>query len=345
MKNTDIMKIILTFALWSVFAFCYGQSIMGNVTDKNTNEPVNGAEIFIRGVGGSIRITVDASGFYMIETSPGPYKIFCSLDGYNTWSSGEFELKGNEIKFLDIQLKPLEAEPDSESVDSEKAIDNEKSGKHQQKEIKIKKSEDWQAGAKKHQLFPDALVAIGIGYQLGQIGGITVNADLSLSNLIVRHDIPTHIFFSVKYGTQKASYSSFLFNDNSRYYEFSFSCWMIGVKKIFDSGSFLIIPEIFVGKESAKPLSEDVHEKVDGGKLRGSFVAPAATIGYVISPNLTANITASWYFMMNETRNEDNKILAEKIPNSNSWSSWSYAEDFFQNRKGFSVLTGLTYFF
>lgn len=327
----------LTYLLLCTFNVA-GQTISGNVLDIKTGEPVRGALLTISGDHGSSTFTTGSTGFYMFEMAPGSYVIVGRHSDYNTWGSGELKLENMELRFLDIKMTPVSSLPPPEKKEAEEVTEPAPQA------VIEKPMPAPRPPRQPGQLMPNPSIALGIGYQFGEIGGITGNADLSLSKIFNWQGDASNFFITAKLGNQKASYSSEMFNDINREYEFSFTRWMVGMYKIFDAGSLLITPELTYGAERATPVSDNVHDMIDNGSLRVAFVTPSLSLGIVITPNLVANITGSWHLMMKETRNQDNKILAEKNPLNNTWNAWSYSDDFFQKRRGLSVLCGIKIF-
>jgi hypothetical protein len=342
--NHNFREILLSVCLLSFFSYCTGQTISGNVLDSKTGDPIQGAELTIRDAHGSSTFTTGSSGFYMFEMAPGSYVIVGRHSDYNTWASGEIKLENMELRFLDIKMTPVSSLPPPEVKEAEEVTEPAPQAVIEKPmpapQASIETGQPLETG----QLIRNPSVALGIGYQFGEIGGITGNADLSLSKIFNWQGDASNFFITAKLGNQKASYSSEMFNDINREYEFSFTRWMVGMYKIFDAGSLLITPELTYGAERATPVSDNVHDMIDNGSLRVAFVTPSLSLGIVITPNLVANITGSWHLMMKETRNQDSKILGFTDALNNSWNPWSYPKDFFQKREKESLSISIKYF-
>jgi Ca-activated chloride channel homolog len=97
-------KILLLVALISFFAFPQGAVISGKVSDKETNEPLIGANVLV--VGTNYGAATDTKGFFKIKNlKPGKYDIRVSFVGYSTKTITDVSLSKTDSIFLEIFLE------------------------------------------------------------------------------------------------------------------------------------------------------------------------------------------------------------------------------------------------
>ena len=83
MKKLIASKLLsaLVLAMFTVFAV-QAQTVTGVMTDADTNEPLIGANVLVKGT--TIGTTSDFDGKYQIDLEPGTYTIVFSFVGYTT---------------------------------------------------------------------------------------------------------------------------------------------------------------------------------------------------------------------------------------------------------------------
>lgn len=324
--------------------YLQAQTISGYVTDGSTGSLLQGAVVTVFSDKETEFYETGLDGFYQIDLYPGTYTLSCSRFGYESLIMEGIKLEYDKIEVIDIKLyKPGAKPPQNLSQTGKKAVTADEEFKQQSENDHIAEPFIEQ---RSKAIFPKThAVGIGLGYQLGEIGGISGALDLSLSRLFGGAQAASNIFLSLAAGHEKQAYRSEMFNDNSLDYQFAFTHADAGLKKIFIAGSLLISPAISFGLEQAKPQTSNVHQLIDNGYIYALYVKPSLSVGYAVHSNIVLGISANYYSMMQETANKDNLILATKIPGTESWKSWSYADDFFSNRKGIGFKIGLTVFF
>jgi len=81
------------------------QSIKGRITDKNTLQPLPGANVYLLLDSIPYGSTTDLEGNYKIENIPvGRHFLFCTFIGYEGWKSGYIEVTSAKEVVLSIQL-------------------------------------------------------------------------------------------------------------------------------------------------------------------------------------------------------------------------------------------------
>lgn len=98
-------KIILFFAiiLFCNFTFSQKGTIKGKVFNAKTNEPIEFANIVIQGT--TIGSTSDLDGNYIFTgVNPGFMRLIVSSVGFETTTSAEIQVQGNQTTFVDIAV-------------------------------------------------------------------------------------------------------------------------------------------------------------------------------------------------------------------------------------------------
>jgi len=101
-----LFLIILLTCQWLAYSQVPTQSIKGRITDKNTLQPMPGANVYIY-QGDTIAYggTSDIDGNYKLENVPvGRHFVYCTYIGYEGWKSGYIELTSAKEFVLNIQL-------------------------------------------------------------------------------------------------------------------------------------------------------------------------------------------------------------------------------------------------
>lgn len=340
-----LLKAILILFASSIALLAEAQTISGYVTDGKTNTPLQGAIVTVFSDKDTQFYETGLDGFYQIDLYAGTYTLSCSRFGYETSLIENIRLEYDKIEVVDVKLFMADSKTQAEEkVSEEKSVfqtfENNTDQNNQSNET---------IAADKHSSVhfrKNALISVGLGYQLGEIGGINGSFGLSLSRVFGGSEASSNIFLIVDGGYQQKNYSSALFNDVNQTYQFDFLHFDGGLQKIFmASDRILIAPSVSFGLEQAKPKTTNVHQLIDDGYIYAFYFKPTLMLGYAVSPGFVLNIKASYYAMMNETANKDNLILAEKGSGADDWQPYHYADDFFLKRKGFSVSLGLSIFF
>src|SRR3970282_2411548 len=99
------MKTLLLFiSLFSFQAFAQNATIAGKVIDKDTKEPLIGANVVLDGT--SWGAATDIYGFFKIKNIPaGTYTIRASYVGYSTETIKDIALSKNDSLFFTIEMK------------------------------------------------------------------------------------------------------------------------------------------------------------------------------------------------------------------------------------------------
>lgn len=102
--------------LFAIILFCYvhvgfaqkpGQRITGTVIDKESRQPLPGANVFIKleGVESIKGAVTDVDGRFVMEAVPvGRHYLNCSFIGYNNWASTYLELTSAKQLVVNIEL-------------------------------------------------------------------------------------------------------------------------------------------------------------------------------------------------------------------------------------------------
>jgi iron complex outermembrane recepter protein len=99
MKRFVFVLILLLVGI----GIAYGSTVKGIVKDSDTNDPLIGANVVIKGTG--MGATTDEDGFFMVQNVPqGDYKLEFSYVGYNSYSES-ITVGASEVE-LQVSLKP-----------------------------------------------------------------------------------------------------------------------------------------------------------------------------------------------------------------------------------------------
>ena len=100
------MKKILSIVLLSiVFAFSQKTNLTGVITDKDSRDPLIGANVIINGNGVNTGAATDFNGHYSIQNIPaGSYVIKVTYIGYGDYKSKVNLSSDESINTFDIQL-------------------------------------------------------------------------------------------------------------------------------------------------------------------------------------------------------------------------------------------------
>lgn len=328
---------LLIFLVFSQSFEASAQSIYGYVTNSTNDTLLQGALITVLSSKDTYFYETSLDGYYSFDLYPGTYTISCTRSGYETQTIENIILEYDMSKLIDFKLFKIGAVPNIQDVSIS-------SGIQQNKEMVIPGKRGF-FGAFNQGFNKNQIVGLGIGYQIGEIGGITGILDLSLSRLIGGSIKESGFYTSFSFGNEKKYYKSKMFNDSNLDYQFSFTRASVGLKKVFVYGQILFYPEVSFGAERAKPITVDVNELIDNGYIYALYLKPSFSIGYAISSKIVTDITLDYYSILQKTINKDKKILAAKDSETNSWNPYGYSDDFFENRKGLSLMLGLKFYF
>ncbi|MCK4829218.1 carboxypeptidase-like regulatory domain-containing protein, partial [bacterium] len=121
MKNKVINNIVLIFILTSwVFAGNTGK-IAGKIFDKQTGEPLAGANLFIKGT--TLGAATDVDGFYYIlQIPPGKYELEASYIGYHTITVKDIRVTVDLTTTLEIEMESTAIEGPTIEVFAEELL-------------------------------------------------------------------------------------------------------------------------------------------------------------------------------------------------------------------------------
>ncbi len=340
-----LLKAILILFAASMALLAEAQTISGYVTDGKTNTPLQGAIVTVFSDKDTQFYETGLDGFYQIDLYAGTYTLSCSRFGYETSLIENIRIEYDKIEVVDIILYKAGTNP--QHLNDPQIFEQFESRENAQNKTKQGLVDEPPFSKRNLTEFRLNHVAnLGIGYQLGEIGGINGSLGLSLSRVFGGSEASSNIFLIMDGGYQQKNYSSALFNDVNQTYQFGFMHFDGGLQKIFvASDRILIAPSVSFGLEQAKPKTTNVHQLIDDGYIYALYFKPAIMLGYTVSPGFVINIKASYFAMMNETANKDNLVLAEKGPSAGQWIPYHYADDFFLKRKGIAFLFGINVFF
>ncbi len=108
LKRLLLITIICCISLINVFAQRPGQRITGTVIDKESRQPLPGANVFIKLTDGESSVkgsVTDVDGRFVLEGIPvGRHYLNCSFVGYNNWVSTYLELTSAKQLVVSIEL-------------------------------------------------------------------------------------------------------------------------------------------------------------------------------------------------------------------------------------------------
>jgi hypothetical protein len=117
MKNI-LRKLVLFLTLLLILALTVAEmqssigKIRGKIIDKQSGEPLIGAEITIPGT--TIGASTDASGEYVILVPFGIYSLKASYIGYSTMTLNNIKVTPDAARIINIQLNSVDRSPASE---------------------------------------------------------------------------------------------------------------------------------------------------------------------------------------------------------------------------------------
>lgn len=101
---------ILSFFIFTSFAFAQKGKLAGKVTDKATGEDIIGATILIEGTTNGA--TTDLDGKYFLQVAPGTYNVLVSYVSYKTKRIEKVNISANEVTNLSLNLEEATQELD-----------------------------------------------------------------------------------------------------------------------------------------------------------------------------------------------------------------------------------------
>ncbi|TAF74691.1 MAG: TonB-dependent receptor [Bacteroidetes bacterium] len=104
---------ILSFFIFTGFAFAQKGKLAGKVTDKATGEDIIGATILIEGT--TIGATTDLDGKYFLQVAPGTYNVVVSYVSYKTKKYEGVVIKEGELTSINVSL-------DENSIEIEEVV-------------------------------------------------------------------------------------------------------------------------------------------------------------------------------------------------------------------------------
>jgi hypothetical protein len=346
MKNITQNLLLFNFTLLLSIALTpevNGQIISGYVLDNETSLPIDGAVVMLISESETFYFEVKSDGYFLFEVYQGDYQLACSHRGYVSRHFGDISVGYDEMKSITLKLNPVGyVEPGAQDetapeTEQETIIPLQEDTATDLAEARQDKSA---AG-----LITGPKLAIGAGYAFGRISGIEGSMDISLSRLFGGKTASSPFFIQLAAGGQTSAYKSDLFNEPGTEYDFGFTRLSIGIYKLFRTGTLLITPGFSGGMEQAKPKSDNVHALIDDDLMRVFYFNPTLALGYPITRSLVVQVSGTYYMMMNDVWNRENKIFAYKKTGEDTMTPWSYTDDFFSGRKGFSLLAGIKIYF
>lgn len=122
------MKRLIT--IFSLVLFFFGSQVMlqaqngkiaGKITDKETGEPLLGANVILMGT--TMGAATDVNGkYFIIGVPPGQYEMKISSVGYHTLTVEKIRVKSNLTEQMDFQLEPTSVEMPTIQVTAEQKI-------------------------------------------------------------------------------------------------------------------------------------------------------------------------------------------------------------------------------
>jgi len=314
------------------------QTITGYVLDNETSLPLDGALVILFSETETFYYQIQSDGYFMFDVYPGVYQLGCTMKGYDPQRIEKLEISHDEFKNFTFSMLPEGYAAPQTVIET-----SEQPASPPVNEIPV--STEQTEAYRKTRFLDNPRAAIGAGYAFGEIGGLEGCIDVSLEGLFKKSRFIHGLFFTISGGGQTKAYKSDMFNEPQTSYDFSFTRFSAGFNKVIPAGRLLITPAISGGMEQAKPISDNVHAMIDGDRMRVFFFNPSLSLGYAITNSLAVQLTGTYYLMMDDVRNNNNKIFAYKRPGEDTMTPWSYTDDFFDNRKGFSLVAGLKFYF
>jgi hypothetical protein len=341
-------KLIGCVLLVSVLFLCskvYAQTITGYVIDTGSRLPLEGAIVMVVTDEGNLFFEVRHDGYYVFDLPAGVYTLSCNMQGYETNVVEQVRLGPGDTRFIDFEM--VTSARAAEGSDPQYDPDGRPAPVRQEEAQQIRDAAKVRAASSGAATLKNPAIGLGAGYQAGEIGGLGASIDISLSRLFgINPSSPASLLFlGFSAGYQDASYQSLMFNDKEMRYAFTFFRATAGLSKVMTAGSFLFTPGMAFGMEQATPGMTNVHEMIDNDHIRVFSLQPSLSLGYTVASWLVLDITATYYSMLKESTNKENRILAAWHADSDSWVPWSYSSDFFPGREGLGVMVGLKVYF
>src|SRR6478736_3185031 len=107
-KGVIIFTLIFCVTIVNAFGQQRGQRITGTVIDKESRQPLPGANVFIKVADEEASIkgaVTDVDGHFALEAIPvGRHYLNCSFIGYDNWTSSYLELTSAKQLVVNIEL-------------------------------------------------------------------------------------------------------------------------------------------------------------------------------------------------------------------------------------------------
>lgn len=339
--------------LTSCFTALNAQTLVGYAIDADNNKSLAGVIITVIDLNRTRFYKTGADGTFTINLPPNTYSISCVLKGYKAQVVNRTIVANQATKPVEFKLVSNEDKASNNYFTSSNAkggLDN-RGTEHSEQKYYLRNDYEEQMNRNNGKVMSHGkpfnksfIVSPGVGYTMGEIGGITGHLDLSLSRLFGGYSSTSMIFLSLQAGGESEYYKSNMFNDITKDYQFDFLRASLGIGKVFSIQKILIVPQVAVGMERATPKTNGVNDQLDGGYLQVEFIHPSFSLGYAFSQKIAVILTTTYYATSKETINKNNEIFGKKDTETNTWIPWSYSDDFFKNRRGFSLNLGMNFY-
>lgn len=332
----------------------------GFVYDASTNHPLANAKVVVFSGAGIHHMLSGNDGHYKFDLPPDTYTIFCTIPGYKIQDYKSVRLEPNTTVILNFNLPKVSVQENTNELLIPSALGgnsakNEDFSSPQMTGLNTQKqstTESAQASKPTHdtqqyqlgepeRFNKDFLFAFGTGYAVGKLGGLSAQMDLSLSRMLGRADASSTFYLGLRLAGEQKHYKSKMFADADKDYHFGFTRTAAALGHVFSIKRLLIVPELELGREWARTHHRNLHPMVDSTYLIGHYLAPSLSFGLAITPHLSIHLAGYYYYMLDEISNNQNQAFATKHPDTGEWVPLSYTNDFFENRKGLSVMLGL----
>lgn len=324
------------------------QTVTGYVTDAVTGHALQGVVLAAFSDKETTFFETGLNGYYSFELYPGSYTISVTRRGYDDRLFENVKLSYDQTLTLDIRLnpqgyKPPELQPQKQATEPPVVEQTDRVGMQVPRDQTItrhsstaKQGTEYEAGRRFN---------LSVGYQFGQLGGISGGVGVPVGNWFGTDNFHVPLFITLSGGHEQKSYKSIMFNDVNTPRKFGFTRADAGVQLLFTVNKMLIGPELSLGIEQAKPMEANIHQLIDGGYLYVFYAKPSILLGYMLHRNIAVQLDFSYFMMMSKTANKENLVLAAKEAENGMWQPYHYSDDFFKNRKGFTIALGMKFLF
>lgn len=113
---TKLMFNLIITLVWGLNVIAQGNATLsGKITDKNTNEPLIGANIYLKGTNKGTATSIDGN-YKIYDIRPGVYNIEFTYIGYKKTVLTAVKIEESENKILNVKLEPTILTIDQEVV-------------------------------------------------------------------------------------------------------------------------------------------------------------------------------------------------------------------------------------